>query len=222
MGTFGKRRVVLLSVAVLGLGACAQDGTPSNTGIGAGTGAVVGGVLGNVLSAPGRRSENTAIGAAVGAALGGAVGFGLDRQQRQYEQALAAERARNDVQISRLQDDLLRLTLASDVQFATGSAVVQPGLRRTLDKIANVLNQSPSTRITVVGHTDSTGSEQFNQELSLRRAEAVRNELVAAGVSPNRMFPIGRGESEPVATNATAEGRAANRRVDLLLQEARA
>jgi outer membrane protein OmpA-like peptidoglycan-associated protein len=187
--------------------------------VGATTGAVVGGVLGNVLSAEGRRSENTAIGAAIGAALGGGAGYAMDRQRQDFEQELAAEQARNDVQIEQLRRDVLLLTLDQDVQFAVDSAAIQPGFRDTLSKVADVLNRHPGTEVTVIGHTDSTGAPSYNQTLSERRAVAVRDELVAMGVGGGRLTTVGRGESEPRASNDTSAGRAANRRVELVLTQ---
>ncbi len=217
---FGHSFVV---ATLLLLAGCAQPGQPGSPGqgtaIGAGTGAVVGGVLGNVLSADGRRAENTAIGAAVGAALGGGIGYGMDRQRQDFEQQLAAEQARNDVQIQQLRQDVLLLTLDSDVQFPVDSATVQPGLRDTLDRVAKVLQSYPGTQVAVVGHTDSTGDPAYNQNLSERRAQAVRDELVLAGVSPATLMVMGRGENEPRADNATSAGRAANRRVELVLTQ---
>jgi outer membrane protein OmpA-like peptidoglycan-associated protein len=223
--TFSHRCAAV--VALFALAACAQSqpgqprpGQPGQgTGVGAATGAVVGGVLGNVLSAEGRRSENTAIGAAVGAALGGGVGYAMDRQRQDFERELAAERASNDVQIEQLRQDVLLLTLDQDVQFAVDSATVQPDFRATLGKVGDVLNRYPGTEVTVIGHTDSTGAPSYNQTLSERRAEAVRNELAAMGVSSSRLSTVGRGESEPRASNDTAAGRAANRRVELVLTE---
>jgi outer membrane protein OmpA-like peptidoglycan-associated protein len=215
-------RPLVATVALLTLVGCAQGqpGQPgTGTGVGAATGAVVGGVLGNVLSAEGRRSENTAIGAAVGAALGGGVGYAMDRQRQDFERELAAERARNDVQIEQLRQDVLLLTLDEDVQFAVDSAIVQPGFRTTLSKVADVLRRYPATEVTIIGHTDSTGAADYNQALSERRAEAVRSELVAMGVSGGRLRTAGRGETEPRASNETATGRAANRRVELVLTE---
>lgn len=215
------RPLVPLFAALFALAACApgtQQAQPgTGTMVGAGTGAVVGGVLGNVLAASGRRTEGTAIGAAIGAALGGGVGFAMDRQRQDFENQLGAERMRNEVQIQQVRQDVLLLTLDSNVQFATGSATVQPGMRDTLRRIAGVLNQYPGTQVSIIGHTDSTGSPDFNQRLSEQRAEAVRNELIGFGVRPGDLFAFGRGQFDPVADNATAEGRAANRRVELVV-----
>ena len=215
------RPLVPVFALLLGLAACApgsqttQPGT--GTAVGAGTGAVVGGVLGNVLAARGRRTEGTAIGAAIGAALGGGVGFAMDSQRQDFENQLAAERMRNEVQIEQVRQDVILLTLDSNVQFATGSAAVQPGMRDTLRRIATVINQYPGTQVSIIGHTDSTGSVDLNQRLSEDRANAVRSELIGLGVRANDLIATGRGQMEPIADNATAEGRAANRRVELVV-----
>jgi outer membrane protein OmpA-like peptidoglycan-associated protein len=214
------KRLGVALAAVLALAACTDPNNP-NRGMatGAATGAVVGGVLGNIMGATGRRTEATAIGAAIGAALGGGVGRAMDRQRQDFEQQLAVEQYRNEVQIQQLRRDVLMLTLDSELQFTTGSAVVQPGLRQTLQRIATVIRRYPGMQVAVVGHTDSTGSAEFNQRLSEQRANAVRNELVAMGVPQDQLFALGRGATEPRASNATADGRAANRRVELILTQ---
>jgi len=223
LSVFARRGLVAATVVALAACAPGQSGQPGQpgrgTGVGAATGAVVGGVLGNVVSAEGRRAENTAIGAAVGAALGGGAGYAMDRQRQDFERELAAERSRDDVQIEQLRRDVLLLTLDQEVQFAVDSAAIQPGFRDTLAKVADVLRRHPGTAVTVIGHTDSTGAESYNQQLSERRARAVRDELVAMGVSGERLTTMGRGETEPRASNDTATGRAANRRVELVLTE---
>ena len=210
---------VLLASSLASCASPDQGGPGQGTAVGATTGAVVGAVLGNVLAGSGSRTEGTAVGAAIGAALGGGAGYAVDRQRADFENQLAAERARNEVQIQQLRDDVLLLTLDSNVQFATGSAVIQPGIRPTLQRIAGALNQYPGTEVTIIGHTDSTGSLAFNQQLSEQRAAAVRNELIAAGVPPETLVTVGRGPTEPIADNGTATGRAANRRVELVVTQ---
>ncbi|MFW5642280.1 MAG: OmpA family protein, partial [Roseicyclus sp.] len=169
------------AIAALGiLAGCSQsDDAPRTIGRGTAVGLVAGvatgAVLGNVLAASGRAAAGTAIGAAIGAALGGGVGFAMDRQRRDLERQLAAERAENAVQIEKLRRDVLLLTLDSEVQFTTGSAEIRPPLARTLDKVAAVIRQHPGMAIAVIGHTDDVGATDFNQRLSERRAEAVRD-----------------------------------------------
>ncbi len=224
MSSFAFTRVVALTATLALVAACADDPERSRavgrgTAVGLAAGVATGAVLGNVLAASGRAAAGTAIGAAIGAALGGGVGLAMDRQRRDFERQLAEERAQNAVQIEQLRGDVLVLTLDSEVQFATSSAAVKPGFERTLAKVANVIRQHPGTRITVIGHTDSTGSDAYNQRLSERRAEAVRDRLVARGVAAGQLATVGRGPLEPRADNATPEGRAANRRVEMVLTQ---
>ncbi len=143
----------------------------------------------------------------------------MDRQRSDFERQLPEERARNDVVVEQLRQDVLLLTLANDIPFATSSAEVKPGLGTTLAKIANVVRQNPGTQITVIGHTDSTGPLEYHQRFSERRAVAVRQELMRQGVAPEQVAAIGRGPREPRADNATPEGRAANRRVELVVTQ---
>ncbi len=195
-----------------------SDGTQSvnKTAVGAGVGALAGGVLGNRLD-KGHRGTGTVIGALAGAAAGGGLGYMMDRQEAQLRDQLATERAQHAVEVERVRDDLLKLTLANEVSFDINSATVKPAFRPSLAKVAEVLKNYDS-QMTVVGHTDSTGSEDYNQQLSQRRAEAVRSELVRAGVPADRLSAAGRGESEPRADNGTVTGRAQNRRVEILVQ----
>ena len=211
--------ISLIAIALLS-GCVSQDGTPNR----AGTGAIVGGVTGAVLGAQvddddGNNRDGILVGAAAGAAAGAAIGAAMDRQQREFEQELAAERQRNEVAIQRLEEDLLRVTFENDVTFDVDSAAINPDFRSSLDTVAEILAKYGSD-IRVVGHTDSTGTEAYNQGLSERRAQSVRNYLVDQGVPAAQLSAVGRGEMEPVATNSTAEGRARNRRVELLISGA--
>ncbi|HKK35575.1 MAG TPA: OmpA family protein [Paracoccaceae bacterium] len=203
--------------ALAGCGSTVEAPAVSTTGRAAAAGAVAGGVVGNLVASGGRRAQGTAIGAAIGAGLGALAGSSIERQQAAFERRLAAERARNDVQIERLREDVLLLTLSGGLQFDTGSATLQPGLRESLGRVAEILRADPGNYVTIIGHTDNVGRDAANQALSERRAYAVRNELLRAGVPASSMFTLGRGASEPVADNATAAGRAANRRVELVI-----
>ncbi len=195
-----------------------SDGTQSvnKTAVGAGVGALAGGVLGNRLDKK-HRAAGTVIGAVAGAAAGGGIGYMMDRQEAELRDQLASERAQHAVEVERVRGDLLKLTLANEVSFDVNSASVKPTFKPSLAKVADVLKGYDS-RMTVVGHTDSTGSESYNQQLSERRAEAVRAELIRDGVPADRLSVAGRGESEPRADNGTAAGRAQNRRVEILVQ----
>jgi outer membrane protein OmpA-like peptidoglycan-associated protein len=214
------RRLSCLALGCALLAGCTThaDGTQSvnKTAVGATVGAVAGGVLGNRLDKD-KRGRGTVIGAVAGAAAGAGIGYMMDRQEAELREQLASERAQHAVEIERVRDDLLKLTLADEVSFDVNSATVKPAFRPSLGRVAQVLQRYES-QVTVVGHTDSTGAESYNQQLSERRAQAVLDELVRQGVSYPRLSALGRGEYEPRADNATPAGRAQNRRVEILLQ----
>lgn len=196
------------------------DGTQSvnRTAVGGAIGAVAGGIIGNRLDKKGSRTGGTIAGAAAGAAVGGGLGYLFDRQEKEFEQELASERAANQIEIERVRDDLLKLTLDSEVSFDYDSAAIKPAFQPSLTKLANVLAKYDRNQVTVVGHTDSTGSDAYNQGLSVRRAEAVVSELVSRGVPPSMLQADGVGESQPRADNDTESGRQLNRRVEILIQ----
>ena len=196
------------------------DGTQSanKTAIGAVVGSVTGAVLGNRVAGKGSRVQGTVIGAAAGAAVGGGLGYMMDRQETELRDQLASERAQHQVEVERVREDLLKLTLANEVSFDVDSAVIKPAFQPTLAKVAEVLTRYGDNEVTIVGHTDSTGSDAYNQSLSQRRAAAVLAELERLGVPASRLQARGEGESEPRASNTTAAGREQNRRVEILLQ----
>lgn len=217
-----KKLVIVAALFALTVSGCA---TKAQTGalVGTGVGAAVGAGLGQAI---GRNTSATLIGAAAGAVAGGLVGTAIgnymDKQEADMRQALAnAEAAsiQRERQVldeaSRRDVDVLTVTFKSDYLFAVNSSSLLPGAYDEVNRVAQVLNQYPQTTIVISGHTDSTGSEQYNQTLSERRANAVKNALVGMGVNPARMTTIGFGKSKPVASNASEAGRQLNRRVEL-------
>jgi outer membrane protein OmpA-like peptidoglycan-associated protein len=215
-------RTAWLALGCLLVASCTTnpDGTQSvnRAAVGGAIGAVAGGVIGNRLDKKGSRTGGTVAGAVAGAAVGGGLGYLFDKQEREFEQELANERANNEIEIERVRDDLLKLTLDSEVSFDYDSAAIKPAFQPSLTKLANVLAKYDRNQVTVVGHTDSTGSDAYNQGLSVRRAEAVVGELTNRGVPSSMLQAAGRGESEPRADNGTEAGRQLNRRVEILIQ----
>ena len=209
-------RAALVICAVIGLSAC-QNSRFEEPGkaTGAGAGAVLGGVLGAVFDK--NDARGVAVGAAAGAIAGAAIGSIFDQQQEEFEETLRDERAANDIEIERVREDLLRINLDSEVSFDYDSAVIRPAFRDTLAKLADVLIKYDRSRAMIIGHTDSTGSDAYNQELSQRRSMAVVNELSRYGVASFRLQAEGRGEREPRAENTTEAGRQLNRRVEILV-----
>jgi outer membrane protein OmpA-like peptidoglycan-associated protein len=206
--------IVVLAAGAIVLAGCAQDDPNRSTKTGAAIGAIAGAVLGHQLDS----SSGKWVGAAVGALAGGAVGNYMDRQQNDFEQSLASERSANQLEIERLKDDTLKLTVDSEVSFDFNRAEVKPAFSGSLDKLADVLVKYNRTVVHVVGHTDSVGSDSYNQQLSERRAQSVGDYLVSRGVPRDRLRTEGRGEREPRATNATEAGRQLNRRVEIFVK----
>jgi outer membrane protein OmpA-like peptidoglycan-associated protein len=181
----------------------------SKTAIG-GIGGVLGGyLLGDLVGGRRDRTEKI-LGAGIGGLAGAGIGAYMDRQERD----LRARTAGTDVQVTREGDNLV-LNIPSGITFAYDSADVQPQFKRTLDQVAETLAQYNQTYIDVYGHTDSTGSDAYNQTLSERRATSVADYLAGRGVQPARIGTRGFGETQPIASNDTDPGRAANRRVEV-------
>ncbi|MDE2149724.1 MAG: OmpA family protein [Gammaproteobacteria bacterium] len=203
-----------LSLGVLLLAGCSSLRQNRDTAIGAGTGAVLGGVIGNQVS----HGTGTYLGAALGALAGGAVGHYMDRQRHALQRQLAQEQAAQQAAIIALADGSLRVSIAADASFDVDSAELKPQALITYAKVAQVLKDYPKTVIWVIGHTDDTGPADYNQRLSERRAQTVASDLIGQGVPAERIREEGRGEAGPVTDNATAAGRARNRRVDVIIR----
>jgi len=215
-----KRVLVVLSLAALVFGGCAepmnktQKGTAVGTGVGAATGAILGQVIGGDTKA-------TLIGAGLGALAGGIagnrIGAYMDAQEQMMRQELAAVEGAN---IQR-NAETLALTFKAETLFDVNSAQLKAGANDEMFRVAKVLNEYPQTTLLIAGHTDSTGSEVYNQQLSERRAEVVKNALAGNGVNPNRIRTIGFGESKPIADNSSEAGRQLNRRVEITIEPIR-
>ena len=178
-------------------------------GIGAAAGAVVGLLTGDDSK---ERKERALIGAGVGAIAGGSVGYYMDVQEAKLRQQLQG----TGVSVTRMGDNIT-LNMPGNITFKTDSADLNSSFFSVLDSVSLVLKEYEKTIVEVAGHTDSTGTDQYNQALSERRAQTVATYLGGKGVMQQRMITIGAGESRPVATNDTADGRQLNRRVELTL-----
>jgi len=211
------RSKILLGAALASLtlaSACVTDPEtgerrPAKAGLGAAVGAVGGYLLGDLVGGRHDRTEKI-VGAGIGAIAGAGVGAYMDNQERELRRRTAG----TDVQVIRQGDDLV-LNMPSGITFAYDSDAVQPQFRATLDQVADVLHQYDRTYVDVYGHTDSTGSDSYNMGLSERRARSVADYLAGHGVQPARIGTRGFGKTQPVASNDTEEGRAANRRVEI-------
>jgi len=214
--TMKKLTLAVAAVAILPLSACITDPETGNkriskAAIGGGVGALGGYLLGDLVGGRRDRTEKI-LGAGIGALVGAGIGNYMDNQEKKLRQQTAG----TGVNVVRDGDNLV-LDMPAELTFAVNDATVQPAFQGTLDRVASTLNQYEKTYIDVLGHTDSTGSDSYNQALSERRAQSVANYLGRRGVQPARLATLGYGESQPKASNTTEEGRAANRRVEIRL-----
>jgi outer membrane protein OmpA-like peptidoglycan-associated protein len=216
MGYANKVLIATALAATTLTAACVTDPVTgerrvSKAAIGGVGGAVGGYLLGDLVGGRNDRTEKI-IGAGIGGLAGAGIGAYMDRQ----EQELRRRTAGTDVHVIRQGDDLV-LNMPSGITFATNQSSIQPQFRATLDQVADVLRQYNQTYVDVYGHTDSTGSDSYNLDLSQRRASAVADYLTMRGVQSARLGTRGFGESQPIASNDTEEGKAANRRVEIKL-----
>ena len=199
--------IATLSVAIVLLVGCGTSKAVQGGAIGAGGGAVVGGLIGYAAG-------NTALGAIIGAAVGGTTGaiIGHNMDKR-------AEEMRNDLSNAKIEriGEGIKITFDSGILFATNSSELQYGAKANIESLSKILNKYSDTNILVEGDTDSEGSEEYNQSLSERRAQAVANHMKGQGVDGSRVSTVGLGELNPVASNDTASGRQLNRRVEVAI-----
>jgi outer membrane protein OmpA-like peptidoglycan-associated protein len=198
---------------MLALASCAsyEPNTTRDTGVGAATGAAIG-----AMAHASNRTHGALAGAAIGALGGYLWSSHMEKQKREMEQATKG----TGVQVTQTADNQLKLDVPSDISFDVGRADIKPNFTPILDRFAQTLNENRSTKVQIVGHTDSTGNDAINDPLSVNRAASTRSYLAARGVDAGRIAIDGRGSRQPVADNSTDAGRARNRRVEIFVGEA--
>ena len=206
---------LLIAAMVVSLVACAANTQQQRgTAIGAGAGAAVGAGLGQAI---GRDTESTLLGAAIGAAVGGLAGNQIGAYMDRQEQALRNSMAQSRAASIQRERNVLQATFDSSVLFDFDSAMLKPGGQAEINRVADVLKQYNQTTITVEGHTDATGPEEYNMDLSQRRAQAVKDALIQRGVEEWRIKAVGFGESQPISSS-NAQNRRVNIRIDPIRQ----
>lgn len=213
-----SKSLISVVVAAAFMAGCAemtptQKGTTTGATIGAGLGAILGGTTGD---GGGKRAAGGAvIGGAAGALIGNIWSTRMENQKRAMEQATQG----TGVQVTQTADNRLKLEIPSDISFDTNRSDIKANFRPVLDRFSSTLQDNPATMVSIVGHTDNSGSDATNNPLSVDRASRTRDYLTARGVSPQRFQVSGRGEYEPIASNADANGRSRNRRVEIYVAE---
>lgn len=209
-------KVAVTAAVLIGVAACTttnpytREQQTSKVVKGAGIGAAAGAVVG--LLTKGDKLQNALIGAGVGALAGGGVGYYMDVQEAKLRQRLEG----TGVSVTRMGDNIT-LNMPSNITFALNSADLNGQFFTALDGVSMVLKEYDKTVVEVAGHTDSSGSDQYNQALSQRRAQSVSGYLSSHGVKGQRLMPVGAGEAHPVASNDSETGRSQNRRVELTI-----
>jgi outer membrane protein OmpA-like peptidoglycan-associated protein len=164
------------------------------------------------------RTKGAVLGAVGGGLAGGAVGAYMDSQKKDLEKNLAKEIQAGQAKVESMPDHVVRITMTNQTAFDTNSSTIKPGFDSTMDKLADVVVRYAKTTLVVVGHTDNVGSDSYNQKLSERRAAAVAQYFESRRVNPVRLSVSGKGESSPVASNASEAGRQQNRRVEIYVE----
>ncbi|WP_415157790.1 OmpA family protein [Maritalea sp.] len=213
-----KKPILIAAAAVLALGGCSPTwlnndaGNLRNSVKGGAAGAAAGAFAGLVYATVANKDVRTAalVGAGIGALTGTGVGIYMDKQ----EEELRAGLSDSGVTVTRNGNDII-LNMPSNITFGVDQDKVQPQFHDVLTSVATILQRYPKTLVDVYGHTDSSGSDQYNMDLSNRRAMSVANYVSNIGVDPRRIYVTGYGESQPIATNSTEAGKAANRRVEI-------
>lgn len=211
-----KRTFILTLAMMVILAGCAAPQTKAQKGalIGTGVGAAAGAGLGQAI---GGDTRSTLLGAGIGAVVGGLAGGSMGRYMDNQETAMRQQLAGVEAANIQRNADVLAVTFKADMLFDFDSSTLKAGAYDEISRVAQVLVQYPQTNITIAGHTDSKGTEAYNQQLSERRAQVVKNALAGQGVNPGRLSAVGYGESRPIASNDTESGRQLNRRVEITI-----
>ena len=216
-----NKMIATLSAAVIALGGFAGCANMTETQKTTGTGAAIGAVAGAAVGAAtgGGGGKRVATGAAVGAAVGAGGGYLWSKHMERQKAAMEEATRGTGVRVSQTSDNRLKLDIPTDISFDTNRYDIKPNMRPILDRFASTLNENPVTTVTIIGHTDSTGTDAINNPLSINRAASTRDYISARGVNASRISIDGRGSREPVADNNTVSGRAMNRRVEIFVAE---
>jgi outer membrane protein OmpA-like peptidoglycan-associated protein len=204
------------------ISACATDefGNPRSL-TRAEKGAIIGAASGALLGLSTDEKKNAVLYGIIGGVAGGAVGSYMDAQRKDFEKVLSSEIQSGAIELHKLPENSLMVTMTSQTAFDVDSTNIKSGFKPTMNRIAAIVNKYGKTHLSIVGHTDSTGSKAYNQRLSERRAGSIESYLRAKDVIPQRLTIYGMGEEQPRASNQTKAGRQLNRRVEIIIEPIR-
>jgi len=217
IGVMSKTLISVTALAMAVSGCAEMTPTQRGTATGAGVGAGLGAIIGSATGGGNRAAGGAVLGAAAGAIVGNIWSKRMENQKRAMEQATRG----TGVQVSQTADNRLKMEIPSDISFDTNRADIKSNFRPILDRFATTLNENPAATVSIIGHTDSTGSDAINDPLSVERAAHTRDYLAMHGVAPARVVVEGRGAREAIASNDDNAGRARNRRVEVYVAEPR-
>lgn len=217
------KNVVFIFLIIFGLSSCATDEYGNKRELSdAEKGAMIGAAVGVLAGLTTRdKKKKAALYGVVGGIAGGGIGYYMDSQKKDFEKQLKEQISAGQITVQKMPNDVLMVTMTAQTAFDIDSTRIKSGFKPSMDKIAKIVNKYGKTFISVVGHTDSTGSHAYNQNLSERRALSVHDYLRQKGVIPQRLAYHGMGENNPRADNATPQGRTLNRRVELVIEPVR-
>lgn len=219
MHKYPTKSLVIAMAFTLGLAGCATDeyGNPRSL-TNAEKGAIIGASVGALLGARKGDKKKAVLYGIVGGLSGAAVGNYMDKQRKDFEKNLSEEIQRGDIEVKKMPEDNLMVTMTAQTAFSVDSSDISTGFHSTMNKISSIVNKYGKTQLLIVGHTDSTGSDAHNQKLSLQRAESVKTYMLKNNVIPERLSTYGMGEKEPRANNSTEAGRRLNRRIEIVIE----
>jgi outer membrane protein OmpA-like peptidoglycan-associated protein len=214
-----NRTLLFAIISVLMISACATDefGNPRSL-TRAEKGAIIGAASGALLGLSTDKKKNAVLYGIIGGVAGGAVGSYMDAQRKDFEKVLSSEIQSGAIELHKLPENSLMVTMTSQTAFDVDSTNIKSGFKPTMNRIAKIVNKYGKTHLSIVGHTDSTGSKAYNQRLSERRAGSIESYLRAKDVIPQRLTIYGMGEDQPRASNQTKAGRQLNRRVEIIIE----
>ena len=222
MNSISKKIILSTMAATMAVSCVVDEYGNSRSMTNTEKGAIIGAATGALLGYKKDGKKKAVLYGIVGGLAGGGIGAYMDAQRKDFEKQLANEIKAGDIELKKLPEDNLMVTMTAQTAFDVNATNIKPGFNSTMDKISGVVNKYGKTHLNIIGHTDSQGSNEYNQRLSEQRAASVQTYFTNKGVIPQRLSIYGAGEENPRADNNTAAGRMLNRRVEIIIEPVKA